>query len=471
MGHSATALNDGRIVVFGGVGEQGTPLPKTYILEISSDSSWHWSVPDVSNSIITSPARAWHSATLAEDGVIVVAFGLDGATGETVEDIYFLRTSPTMENWRWSESNPLALAASLTNADSVTSVYTPNSRVLVNVAADDGISNYPPATIDPAAMQRPMAAATSLALTRPTLHDALETGSPEGDDYLGPNTSSASSSSHMSASLYSKAVASDTNARPSSGSSSTTTSSKTSVIAGTVTAAFVAALAIGAAALYVRRRASAQNTEKSVGGAGGDSADSGAPPVTQLLYTRAAPKRMLSLGSAFSVQTSESMSELHHGGITFERVTGTEASEAVDEFGKLSPRSDTATIRGPTAHGMSHTSSADSMETTASVASYPFLTSVPRALDATSQDSHGGGDLGLNLLGIRSVDDEVVKTPQFTRWPSSFDSVDAQAGSNQTRSLSGNPTHNPFDDFHQVRAASRVFCLNGDITDPFGLPD
>lgn len=461
MGHSAVQLEDSRIVIFGGVGEDGSASSTLRILSRDTNGAWSWMAPDTSTSEGTSPSRAWHTATRAGNGVLVIAFGLDGITGETADDVIFLKTTETSSGWQWSRTNPLASDTSAISStlatDPAASVYTPDSRALVDANPDSssqGDSSGPELT--PTIAVNAMAAAqTSLALTRPERSDVATADSDE-DAY---QTEVAELSSSTRSSLKpSRTPESPASSAPASSSDAPAPTSKSSVIAGTVTAAFVVALVAGAAALYVRRRASSQGPEKT--GADTDQPEPSVPPVSQLLYTRAAPKRMLSLGSAFSVNTMRNIHDLQsENDLTFERVTGREAREAVDEFGRLSPSSDTATVLGPTAHAMSHVSSADSAETQASVASYPFLTSVPRATELASEQSHEGYDLGLNMLRSRSIastESGRTLTPQFERWPSSIDvshSMDVH-GARSNIDIAEHNAPDPFDDFHAVRNIS-----------------
>lgn len=473
MGQSATLLDGSRIVMFGGVGKDGVSSSNLRVLSRTIDGDWHWTSPDLSTSEITSPNRAWHTATLAENGVLVIAFGLDGLTGETADDVFFLKTTDSSSGWQWSRSNPSAMNTpppATSPEEPSSAVYTPNSHVLVNVAADGDSDAITPAALDPSVALNAMAAAqTPLALTRPERSDLVTASD---DSYETDNTSEISST-HSTRSP-SRTPQSPASSAPPSSEEVPATTTKTSVIAGSVTAAFVAALLAGAAALYVRRRASTQTGEQSRGEK--DEIDSSnVPPVSQLLYTRAAPKRMLSLGSAFSVRTVRNIHDVQDG-LTFERVTGREASDAldydnhVDEFGRLSPSSDSATVLGPTAQDMTHASSSDSSETRASVASYPFLTSVPRNDELSSQNSHEGHDLGLmNMLRSRSgesLDSGRSLTPQlqpqFTRWPSSIDFVEDSEEMHHARpsiDVTDHNVPNPFDDFNEVSHRDDVFSL------------
>lgn len=463
MGHSAVILDDSRIVVFGGVGEDGVAASKLRILSQRSDGDWHWTAPDVSTSETSSPSRAWHTATLANNGIIVIAFGLDGITGDTANDVYFLKTTDTAAGWQWFHSNPLIASVTTTTENASSSVYTPNQRVLVNAAAGDSVSaSSADSLAEPSMAVNAMAAGqTSLALTRPEvpLYATADSSYETQEDY---STSSKPYISSSSISRSSRTPAAS--ATTASQDSAQAPASKGSVIAGTVTAAFVAALLAGAAALYVRKRAASQGDDKTNGDP--DTTEPGVPPVSQLLCTRAAPKRMLSLGSAFSVHTSRNMHDIQSG-LTFERVTGREAREAVDEFGRLSPSSDSATVLGPTAHAMTHASSADSAETQASVASYPFLTSVPRAAELSSQNSHEGNqdmNTGLNLIRSRSIGSDASDgtiMPQFARWPSSINVSDGRDEMQQARpsiDIADHTGPNPFDDFHAVSLDKHRTC-------------
>lgn len=447
IGHSATLLEDSRIVVFGGVKDNGAPSSELRLLSRTAQGGWCWTAPDVWTGEVTSPSRAWHTATLANDGLIVYAFGLDGSTGETAYDLYFLRTSGSDTGWQWYRTNPAAIDAILSRPTSQASdipVYTGNAHVVLNAGADDGKSDplSSQAVLDPSIARNAMAAAqTPLLLSRPERSHAVTASDSDAETEIVSPSSSYTDKTLAPTRPPESPASSEL---PSSADTASTTTTKSSVIAGTVTAAFVAALLAGAAALYVRRRASQHPNGKSASDT--DQVHSGIPPVSQLLYTRVAPKRMLSLGSTLSDHTVRNLHNLHADGITFERVTRREAGDAVDfdEFGRLSPSSDSATVRGPTAQAMTHASSADSAESQASVASYPFLTSVARNTDSSSQSSHEEGHIDLG------------SQPQFSRWPSSSpggtdgDDGEESRGVRSSIDVTDESTSSPFDDFHAV---------------------
>jgi hypothetical protein len=165
-----------------------------------------------------------------------------------------------------------------------------------------------------------------------------------------------------------------------------------------VTGAFVLAIVAGMAGLYFRRRASASAKEA-------DSADNekeeSAPPVSEMLYTRQAPRRMLSLGSTASYKSGRTSgyvekSASQEGRLSrdpaFMPLSVSEALEAVDEFGRLSPlkpsghRKRATLTERPVIEHMLSSSSLASEDSRASVAEYPFLTSVP-ILSHQSQDA------------------------------------------------------------------------------------
>lgn len=409
LGLTATALLDGRVVIHGGVGADGSSTPDVYVLDASVPTQWSWSQPSLSSSSTPGPGRAWHTATLTSEGVIVFAYGLDSVTGETKDDINFLQTTDSLENWLWSNSNPLTVAGSVNPHILPASSQVTQPKVLAQ--SDTSFLN------DTA--PRPHNPKADMAGSLPGGND------PNGDevssDYSQVPTSAtgatspARQASDTQTSTLAQASSSDSVTSPFTGSdkenagtSDATQGSSTKIIAGSVTAAFLLALGAGAVGLYMRHR----NAKTAEEGQAMREADNGAPPVSHLLYTRQAPRRTLSLGSSIRSNREKSTASRRQGhrhqpSESFQPITEYEAREAVEEFGRLgqlSPQkpgftlheeSDadahrrTAVLVGlATRPDIRQAASSDSMHSQASVASYPFLGSVPLlvAADPASED-------------------------------------------------------------------------------------
>ena len=109
-GLTAVLARDGRVVVHGGyVADSARPSSETYVLDLSRSPAV-WSKATLTAESTTPPARAYHSAVMAGD-VMVVAFGQEGrASRANVErdaapaQVQFLDLSAGPEPWTWSDS-------------------------------------------------------------------------------------------------------------------------------------------------------------------------------------------------------------------------------------------------------------------------------------------------------------------------------------------------------------------------------
>jgi RHS repeat-associated protein len=109
-GHSATVLPDGKILILGGVGQDGFPVASIEIIDLGAQTL----------QVITSPgliARSQHRATLLTDGKVLITGGL-GANGQIVS---------SAELW-----NPQTQAAEALGASLLTARYNHIAQVLAD---------------------------------------------------------------------------------------------------------------------------------------------------------------------------------------------------------------------------------------------------------------------------------------------------------------------------------------------------
>lgn len=120
-GHTATVLNDGRVLVVGGSSNGSSPTRSTELYTLSSNS---WS-----NGGVLTTARMDHTATLLGDGKVVVVGGR-GPSGSALSnaEVYDPETNA------WTQYESIDLGARASHA----AVLLPSGKVLV---AGGGISN------------------------------------------------------------------------------------------------------------------------------------------------------------------------------------------------------------------------------------------------------------------------------------------------------------------------------------------
>ncbi|RKH89847.1 hypothetical protein D7Y21_09040 [Corallococcus sp. AB045] len=99
-GHTATLLQDGRVLVVGGyVSSPSSGVTKTVELYNPATGTW-------SNGAPTLMAHSRHTATLLQDGRVLIAAGTDAITstthGTSVCELY----NPTTNSWSWCSSLP-----------------------------------------------------------------------------------------------------------------------------------------------------------------------------------------------------------------------------------------------------------------------------------------------------------------------------------------------------------------------------
>lgn len=487
MGHSATGLPNGQVLLYGGTGHDNVTGGTTdtalaegqqalYLLDTTAPT-WSWSLANLSTSSLASPPRAWHTATLVNDTVILVAFGLDLVKDDVSGEIFFLSFEhdqvSNVTEWTWSADNPLAPRAVVGWGELLASEYAGEMAAQVqeeSAASPLPLKLAPRQFLSDNTSQRPnnpKSAALAdtfpsdpIPLERNTLStvtseapsQTIETsaGTPlaipsssqphnEVSHATSPSASmivsSASQTSFFSTSTSQSSIppstttseAAATQGEATSGRSEAgiTSTSHTSVIAGCVTAAFILALAAGLVTYCVRRRSGRKDKGNRnelppgftmMSSPNGNHTGDGQLPPVSLLHTKTVPRRMLSLGSTASIATSRGTilaDDTQPYGPS--RYRGENPFEDVDEFGRMAAPPDAQKYRtqhpdpamslAPTAGPylrlppLAHTSDSSSIRSTsesmgeASVASYPFLTSLPMLgsssfISAPSSSSH-----------------------------------------------------------------------------------
>lgn len=368
MGHSAVSLGDGRILVHGGVGARNQVVPASYILN-PQDGNWTWTAVELADGSLNPPYRAWHSATTVKDNVVVIAFGMDAITGKTTDEIAFL-SGHDSTGWTWSHKNPL---------------YVPPAQTTTSTSPFSYSLWSPPATSTSSAAVGPIINAPSEPISYGAVA-APNQPSTTSDDQLTPTVSSIFSSSNLGSSDAQQQA------------------SSSRIVGGTVGGIFAAAAAAGLISWYLRRK---RSSDALVLASSEDEKD--APPVTKLLYTRKVPQRVLSLGSDASVRTAAAF--VAHGAYgSMDSANGSSSfrvirpKSSIDEFGKIP-----GDVPAPQAvHIPSSGSDASEHSGRDSVASYPFLGSVPirsngheriSSISATGSVS----ELGRTLLRSQSM--------------------------------------------------------------------
>lgn len=400
MGHTATRLNDGRILIHGGTGLHSTRLNDTsYILD-PRPAEWTWTVPILTKASAPIPNLAWHTSDRVEGDVLIFAYGLNATNLQPSAAVHFL-SADEQDGWTWSTSNPLDARVErppnvVAHANSAASAL-PSTSGLVQ-AAQKLLTNSLTRAIDAAETSPP---AMSIAPQQPNMSSqqmqsasvqipAVEPQVSE-TSLLTSSRASSLTAAHTATPSDNSGTSSDANAQTSASSGTTT-----KTVAGTVTGVLVAALAAGLLALYVRRRATNSTVTPKLQQADMLQGDPDAPPVSQILYTRRAPQRMLSLGSTASYRSGRTSGydpfEEPAEDVPAAKLTPRKArynndfSKELAGTGRLSPlqphrHRKRATLEDRRLH-LSTIPSTDTLRTVQSresVAEYPFLTSIPIA--------------------------------------------------------------------------------------------
>lgn len=370
MGHVAVSLPSGGIVIHGGLGNDHAPTSDVHLLTppANSTSEWTWTTLPMSDDSITSPPRAWHTATMLSDGTIVVAFGIDSDTGIPSSDINFLTVANDPGVYTWKDTFDGVVADRPRIVANIKAVLNPKLVTTVVVQTTITIPAAPsPVVVAPS---EPQSDTIVVANALPTLVIQPSNAPLISLIPLLPTLSNPASISHSTASSSSldptpstSLVSPATIARDLAASQAAAEKRQTSIAAslGTIIPVLFLVLLIW---FFSRRyfRKSHQEIKSP--------ASFTAPFVSTLLYTRKVPSRMLSLGSTVSDHSQESdMRELDFGG-RMAQLDPFADGYMVDEMGERS-HIDPSTPGG-------RETIAPTMDSELSVTSLPYLHTIHR---------------------------------------------------------------------------------------------
>ena len=496
LGHTAVSLSDGRILIHGGTG-LASYVNDTLLVLDTRVTPWQYSTLDLTRTSLSTPNRAWHTATVIAENVIVFAYGLDTDTKQTSKEIFFLVANDADE-WTWSQKNPLVgtiqSRSEIEGGDEgVTATDLEVTAVVASIPSESqGVVQAAQHFLNNTAVKVANPKATELE-TPPNGNDpSMGSVVSPSATLQSPSSSSSKVTTHSSNTSAGRQQSSE---MPSAGSNqnssnddtdshSSSTSPHSKIIAGAVSGVFVLALAAGLAGLYFRKRAA---EAEAVAGQDAEPYD-GMPPISEMLYTRRAPRRMLSLGSTASLRSERSAIRLvgTTPGVTatgqaedeeedaYDPLSEKEALDTINEFGKLSsaPASEKPLPRPVVAHTIS-TASLVSNESRASVASYPFLTSLP-VLTANSHKSNetmhrndlvNGNGITRTLLRSHTMTSASSKSSYSNDGYQNENLSLPESAYNMVRSVPLPPKEvpmdrtadsNPFADFEEVRMSSLI---------------
>ncbi|GAA5891601.1 hypothetical protein JCM8208_007335 [Rhodotorula glutinis] len=310
MGHASVLLDSGSILIHGGLSSAHNVLSDLFLLSPST-SGWTWTQLVTSDHSEQSPALAYHSATQIVGGTIVVAFGIDGKTSAPSGDFWFLTVDEDAGTYTWTDQfggNADTVAALEADAAATTTFAAKFAKKTFEVIANPK-------------------AQTSEAATAATVAPSLGVyGPPESEAPISapgysPSSSSSSRSSARTASSSSAAVTAAKSPSSSAASASASQADEAPTPKSTIIGASLGALgAVAAAGLLfflVRRRAAqggARAPSSPVMGSASRADGTSAPPlVSQLMYTRRAQARNMSLGSTLSALSPRAVDLVDEG--------------------------------------------------------------------------------------------------------------------------------------------------------------
>lgn len=283
-GHAAVRLSSGSILIHGGFSSAHTVLSDLFLLSPST-AGWTWTQLVTSDHSEASPALAYHTATEIAGGTIVVAFGIDGKTSAPSSSFWFLTVDEDAGTYTWVDTfdgnaeavGALEAADASTTAGFVAKLAKKTVMVIANPKANSSSSAAP--------VQHATAAA-SLGSYGPAESEA-PISVPSPSSARAASSSAATAVKSPSSSASSKDAEEDT-------------STPTSTIVGASLGAVGAVAAAGLLFFFLRRRAAQGARSTPSTPVIGSSADGSAPFVSQLMYTRRAQARNMSLGSTLS---------------------------------------------------------------------------------------------------------------------------------------------------------------------------
>ncbi|GAA5990370.1 hypothetical protein JCM10908_007339 [Rhodotorula pacifica] len=440
MGHSAVLLPSGSVLIFGGLSPNHAVLSD---LQLLNPLTYTWTRLVISDASLTSPALAYHTATLVEGGTIIVAFGLDGQTGTPSNQFWFLTIDEISGTYTWQDTfdgngaeaasaiakrsrQPIPKLARRGQVFAKKAVeFVPNPKAEASEAETSATAVSVDDGWDGATAAAATATTTSQApavQAAPASLSSSSTSSSSAAHYTPPFASSASASAARAS------TSPQTLPATSKSSDNASSSSSTSTIIGASVGAIGGALAlVGLAFYFIRRRAVSSASGSTFRGPmspnmaqSGGNGDPNAPFVSQLLFTRPSQARNLSLGStapAFSPRDMDSDLYLPDADASS---PGGGAEEAEDMAGVGSRGLGLGVVQDPFAdkHRVNEVgqlersgSGSSSMDGNvgadgpgagqgtgvgaalqASVRSIPFLSSISRLSSSTSPSPGTGGD-------------------------------------------------------------------------------
>ncbi|GJN93789.1 hypothetical protein Rhopal_006847-T1 [Rhodotorula paludigena] len=377
MGHAAVPLSSGSILVHGGVSSAHAILADLFLLAPPSDASADWTSTQlvISDHSMIAPALAYHTATLVAGKTIVVAFGIDGSTSAPSNRFWFLAIDENAGTYTWKDTFE-------GNADAVALAPATASASTLDKRAIDVVLNPKVSST----LSTPVQQAT------PATDDGNWYGG-SGGGWAQSAAPVSSSASVASVSKSSKAISSTPPMNTKASTQEDDEPTSTSTIIGASVGAIGGAVALaGMAFLLLRRRASqAGRSVPSTPVMGSTGDNDGQPPfVSQLLYTRPAQTRNMSLGSTLSALSPRAGGDLDslppsspHVAVEGPNVAGIGAAAAVGLGASQDPFSDSYRVNevGQLERAASGASSTGGVvgALKSSVQSIPFLSTVAEA--------------------------------------------------------------------------------------------
>lgn len=400
MGHVAIPLDSGAILIHGGLGLDRAPVADLHLLSPPSDSSssWSWTTLPPSALSLPSPSRAWHTATRVAGGTIVVAFGIDSNDGVPANEFFFL-TIDEAGLYTWNDTFEGNAPASSIKIKVATShlLHAPvidNPKAYISTIVSPSVTTvvtYEPAVIPSSSF----VVAWSSETPSPDWSSSVVSSSPPPTTHTSPAIDLTPSST--------AALAADRAARELAASrAEAAEEKKTTSIGASVGAIAGLAVVLLLAGFLVRRHLAKKRAANPPWPPTFE-----APFVSALLYTHAAPSRMLSLGSTLSADSGRTkMQERDVGEMGMGPDPFTDAY-AVNEVGQLVD------------HPIAVPEAAASPLTDASVASRPYLTNIVRS---SSQSSLGHTNSVRSTRSTRSPTNaaDIIGVPAMPS-PSAFD--------------------------------------------------
>lgn len=311
-GHTSTLLKDGRVVVLGGILQNGTVTSEVYVLDPAQTPAEWKKVTFAADETIASPAKAYHSTVLIND-VLVMGFGgsisEEKNTRSTSPSILFYLDTASPNNWRWSdsiegvlESRGVVASGSANQQNAAVSTINngeESSKSAVSAAPDGSQTSPKSPEGNAGATSESSTDASSVENNGSSANVGDSPSSVDGASSVGTKTGSdngevsQSTSSPAQAAAANSASPAPTSSSNSDNSSDSSSGTKAAVAGGLLGAAALAAVCGGLYAYKKRRDAHQHGNMQSEETA--NSAPRGSrpslPPVSALWFNNVKPKR------------------------------------------------------------------------------------------------------------------------------------------------------------------------------------